>query len=44
MALMSRRGPLLVKNISTPAAAEKFFRDETDRYAKLIRKIGLKID
>ena len=31
-------------NIGTPEAAEKFFRDEIDRYAKLVRKIGLKID
>lgn len=31
-------------NIGTPEAAEKFFRDEIDRYGKLIKKIGLKID
>jgi tripartite-type tricarboxylate transporter receptor subunit TctC len=31
-------------NISTPEAADRFFRAEAERYAKLIRKIGLKID
>jgi len=31
-------------NVSTPEAADKFFRDEADRYARLIKKIGLKID
>jgi len=31
-------------NVSTPEAADKFFRDETERYARLIKKIGLKID
>ena len=31
-------------NVSTPEAADRFFRDETERYARLIKKIGLKID
>ena len=31
-------------NIGTPEAAAKFFRDETERYARLINRIGLKID
>ena len=31
-------------NVGTPEAAEKFFRDEIDRYASLVKKIGLKID
>ena len=31
-------------NVSSPEDAAKFFRTETDRYAKLIKKIGLKID
>ena len=30
--------------VSTPEAADRFFRDETGRYARLIKKIGLKID
>jgi tripartite-type tricarboxylate transporter receptor subunit TctC len=31
-------------NVSTPEAADRFFRDETNRYARLIKKIGLRID
>lgn len=31
-------------NISSPELATRFFRDEIDKYSKLVKKIGLKVD
>ena len=38
---MARQGNTIA--ISTPEFAAKFFRSETDKYAKLVKKAGLEL-